>query len=90
NSLIDKMFPLKNRNILEDLLRKNTNPVFIFCGHYHNEYEVIKNNIKQYVTPSGIVQIKKDSNKLEIDSLKYGYRIIEINNNNICTFVKYM
>ena len=85
NTVMDIKFPLKDRkSVYKVLVNKK---ISIFCGHYHNEYKVQTNNIFQYVTPSASIQLKKYGEKLINDGIKYGYRLIQIENGKIDTNV---
>ncbi|MFZ1749774.1 MAG: metallophosphoesterase, partial [Saprospiraceae bacterium] len=48
----------------------------IFCGHYHIERTIIKNNIQVYITPSTFVQIDPDEVQFKILDTSIGYRDI--------------
>jgi len=36
------------------------------------------NNIKQFITPAASYQFRKDSDEIEIDNTKFGYRVITV------------
>jgi 3',5'-cyclic-AMP phosphodiesterase len=82
---VDKIYPLQNRDDLKLILQNFKNPVTIFCGHYHMNDEQVFENIKQYCTAAMSFQILKNAPKLEIDNKNFGYRILEINDENIHT-----
>ena len=85
NTILDKKYPLENRDDLKRILHSFENAVYIFAGHYHNEYENISKNIRQYVTPSCMVQLAKSKWRIKLSSKKYGYRLIDINDQGIFT-----
>lgn len=82
---VDEIGALKNRNEIRALLKQHTNEITIFCGHYHLNNITTYKNIKQYITPAVSYQIKELTDKIEIDTNSYGYRIIEINEAGIST-----
>ena len=75
----DKLFPLKNRDQLKNLLVQIQNEVIIVCGHYHLDDEHTFKNVKQIITPSACFQLVKHAKTLEIDNTSFGYRIINFN-----------
>ena len=88
NLKVDEIGKLKNRQKVISILTKVKNEIIIYCGHYHMDSYSIYKNIAQYITPAIAFQIKKDFNKIEIDSSISGYRIIHIRNNGIASTVK--
>ena len=83
NSVIDKLYPLKNREKIKSALFQLTNKVFIFCGHYHCSDEKTEKNITQLVTLAASYQIEKNSETLKTSNQLFGYRIIQIDKDNI-------
>lgn len=82
---VDKVYPLKNRDELKEVLLSFKKTVTIFCGHYHmNDVQEYK-NIKQYTTQSISYQLVKKATKIQVDNTNFGYRIIEIHKNKILT-----
>jgi Icc protein len=75
-SLMDKLYPLLNREDVEALINNSGKTAYVFCGHYHSEDFRIKGSIRQYVTPSAFYQLKPYGERLEIDDIPIGYRII--------------
>lgn len=84
---VDKQFALKNRNLLKTELQNLENDVVIFCGHYHFEDEKSNSNIRQYITPASSYQVEKIPDEIKVNSTTFGYRIIELNKNEINTEV---
>ncbi len=82
---VDKVYPLKNRDELKDILQAFKNNVTIFCGHYHINDEQEFKNIKQYTTQSISFQLVKNEIEIEVDNKNFGYRIIEIRKDKIET-----
>jgi Icc protein len=90
NSVMDIKYPLLGRTNIIRMLVESGKRVHIFCGHYHTDFTTVFKNIIQYVTPSTLYQLKMHSEKLEIESERIGYRIININGTVIETEVKYL
>lgn len=79
---------LKGRDEIKSLLLALQKEVVIFCGHYHMADELTVGNIRQYSSPACSYQIEKLSDKIEIDTLTFGYRLITINGQHLSTKVK--
>lgn len=79
---------LKGRDEIKSLLSGLQKEVLVFCGHYHMTDELTAGNIRQYSSPACSYQIEKLSEKIEIDTLTFGYRLITINGNQMETAVK--
>jgi 3',5'-cyclic-AMP phosphodiesterase len=78
---MDQRMALAGREKLAALLGETGRNVHLFCGHYHfNDYNE-KGKIRQYVTPSNIMQIRGDGDKISIDSFDFGFRLIHIGEN---------
>jgi len=82
---VDKRYALKERYKITTELQNIENNVFVFCGHYHFEDERTKGNILQYITPASSYQVEKLPNKIEVNNDTFGYRVIELNKNQIST-----
>ena len=78
NTTMDRLYPLLNRDLVKEMFIKSRKEVYLFAGHYHEAYEVYEENIKQFVTPSAVMQFKKHSAALELETTRYGYRIIDV------------
>lgn len=90
NTVMDRMFPLLNRNEVKHILHRANNKVSIFCGHYHWDQEVRDGNITQYITPSLLYQLDRKADTLKIGSTNYGYRVIHLSKDSVETFVEYL
>lgn len=84
-TIIDKKYPLKNRKELKFVLESIKKPVTVFCGHYHMNDEQTEKNIKQIITQSASYQFEKNITQENIVNSEFGYRIIEIEQDNIKT-----
>ncbi len=87
DSTMDRLYPLLNREFMENIFKNSGKNIYIFSGHYHTSAKVIDRNIKQYVTPSAVLQFKKYSDQLTLETRQYGYRIIDIGKESISTEV---
>ena len=87
HTAMDKLYPLKNRELIQVILEESDSEISIFCGHYHTEHKQINGKIVQYITPASIMQVKQQSNIVELDNLGFGYRVIRKNENHIETDV---
>lgn len=82
---VDAKYPLENRDEIRRLLHLHSKKVTVFCGHYHTEDQTSDQNILQYVTPAVSYQIKRDTAEIEGDASYFGYRLIELDGNQIET-----
>jgi predicted phosphodiesterase len=87
NTAMDILYPLEKRESIQTILESFDSEIFIFCGHYHTEHEQRRGKIVQYLTPASIMQVKQQSNIVELDNLKFGYRVINKIKNQIQTEV---
>lgn len=78
NTTMDRLYPLNNREDVSSILKKYNKQFTIFTGHYHTNHSIKEGNITQYVTMSSLMQVKKFTEKIELDSHEFGYRIIDI------------
>lgn len=85
---VDEIGKLKNRKDLTKILTEVSNNITIYSGHYHMESTLTYKNIKQFITPAVAFQIKKDIDKIEIDTTISGYRIIQLSKNEVSSEVK--
>jgi Icc protein len=90
DTIMDKKYPLENRDEVLSVFTKANRKIAIFCGHYHVEEIVERGNIVQYVTPSALYQIKKYAAQIETESEAIGYRILSTDNGSYTTQVKYL
>ena len=76
---------LRDRDEVRSLLIGMDCRISLFCGHYHMIDEAREANIRQYVSPAVSYQIVKQSERLKADTGTFGYRILEINEEEIKT-----
>ncbi len=75
----------------EDLMKNLCGEVLpVFTGHFHMEGHVSKSKLNVYVTPSTYTQIDPSSEELKIITDKSAYRVIDLDNNGVRTFVQYL
>jgi Icc protein len=87
NTIMDKLYPLKERDKVQDILFETNRAIFIFCGHYHTFHEQIIKDVAQYVTPSALLQIQQKAKEIAIDRIGFGYRVITIDVDSVNTEV---
>jgi Icc protein len=78
---------LKGRDRLDALLRQSSGDIVVFCGHYHMDDDVSCGNVRQFSTPAASYQIVKAAGDIEVDTSRFGYRLIEMNGAKIATRV---
>jgi len=76
DTIADRLFPLKNRDEVRQVLVETGRDVSIFCGHYHyrNAVETRESNLHQFLTPSIFGQIKQYGEEIEPDGGYIAYR----------------
>lgn len=77
NGMMDN-YPLKNSEQLLKIINNYSNVKVVLSGHVHQEFSEIKSGIQFLTTPSTSYQIKPSTEKLVIDNLQPGYRIIDL------------
>jgi len=84
---IDKRYPLQERTKISNLLKAHPYAVHVFCGHYHMNDVQTSENIVQMITLAASYQVQKSPDIITIDTSTFGYRIIELEDQNIRTKV---
>lgn len=85
---MDYKWFLKNRAEVVEILQSSNSKIFSFSGHYHMEDIRSRGNITQIITPAVSYQILKEQRKKIVKSDKtFGYRIVEIDGENLKTEV---
>jgi 3',5'-cyclic AMP phosphodiesterase CpdA len=84
-TLMDRRYPLKNRDALRDFLDGLGLEVSVFCGHYHTNHEQRQRRITQYVTPSLFVQFRSQAESFQVESKETAYRLIEFDSSGVRT-----
>jgi len=87
---MDIQHPLTNRDAVTDLLLNVANPIHVFCGHYHVDKVIRKQNLTVYITPSLYFQINDDFTEFQLDHKRIGFREIIIENGMLRTSVRYI
>lgn len=80
-------FPLAGDKQILDLLKSQTQPIHIFCGHLHLDDLQVIDHIQQTVTPSASIQIKRHSEKAEVENIGFAYRILDIQKDQVISEV---
>jgi 3',5'-cyclic AMP phosphodiesterase CpdA len=79
NTIADRLFPLKNREAVQQVLLESGREINIFCGHYHYIAAIEKQagSLHQFLTPSAFGQIKQDGDEIQPAGSSYiAYREI--------------
>lgn len=87
NTAPQKHYPLEGNTKIKEALLSHNKEVIIFCGHLHMEDLQSEENIIQHVTPASCFQVKKQPDKTELNNISYGYRIIEVDNEQVSSEV---
>lgn len=87
---MEAKYGFKNSKKLMDILSEVDKSISIFCGHFHLERTLIKNNINIYASPSLIYQIDPIDEEFKIEHYNIGFRMIEMSKNKLVSYVKYL
>lgn len=80
-------YPLSGADEIKAILLEHNQQVNIYCGHLHLNDVTINTNITQTVTPAASVQIKRQSEKAEIEHIDFAYRILDLDDTNLTSEV---
>lgn len=86
--IIDRLFSLKNRDTLRQILIEAEREIAIFCGHYHSHHseEKREGKLRQFLTPATFGQIKQYDEEIRPDDSGYiAYREIYIKDEKLQT-----
>ncbi len=89
-TMMDRRYPLQNRDQVYEILAASNRDISLFCGHYHLEAVIQQGKITQYVTPSTLYQLKKYSERPETENETIGYRVISLEHGKFETWVTYL
>lgn len=89
-TFMDTYYPLRNHEEVWAMIREYPLIEAVFCGHYHAERALFKDNKAVYVTPSTALQIDTENLCFEIEHQRAGWRVIEWNSQGIKTQVRYL
>ncbi len=65
-------------------------PIAIFCGHYHIDRTILKDDFRVFITPSSMAQIDGTQKEYTLDHLRPGFRIIDWDGKNLSTEVRWL
>ncbi|MEM6967381.1 MAG: metallophosphoesterase [Bacteroidota bacterium] len=86
---MDNKYPLRNIDDIQKVFASHRGFLNIFCGHYHVEKSIQKDNILVQITPSCFFQIDQNYEDFKVDHHSIAYRLIDTSNNSLKTSVKY-
>lgn len=85
NTGMDKIYPLQNRDSVNEIFQQCKQEVTLFCGHYHMPDKRTDRKITQYITPAVSFQVNKNSPVIDINVASFGYRIITLTGDSVRT-----
>jgi len=89
-TFMDDHHGLQNGEEVWQVLEQFPQVQHIFCGHYHTEKTIIQSGKSVHLTPSTVFQINAESPKFGIDHTNPGWRMIEWDDTQVHTYVKYL
>jgi Icc protein len=87
---MDERHALQNTEEVWSVLTQLSQIKHIFCGHYHAEKTILKEDKYIHLTPSTIFQIDTRTPHFVIEHTRPGWRIIEWNGSQVHTYVNYL
>ncbi len=89
NTIIDRLYPLRNRDTVRQVLIDAKRQISIFCGHchYRNPEEIREGELRQFLTPSTVGQIQQTGEEIVPDNGYIAYREIWIQDKQLYTQV---
>lgn len=81
--LVDEMFPLQERAIVQQLLLKSGANITLFCGHYHIPHQQTQGNVQQIITPAVSFQFDMQAEELRFHAEHFGYRMIDVSETGV-------
>lgn len=79
---MDNKYPLRQpEHFLEVVATRTSQPVHVFCGHYHVEKTIHAGHLHVHITPSTFFQIDSWRKDFGIDHYRPGMRVIEMSEN---------
>jgi Icc protein len=89
-TFMDTYYPLRNHDEVWAVIREYPMIEAIFCGHYHADRTMLKDNKTVYVTPSTALQIDTETLCFEIKDQRAGWRVIDWSAQGVKTEVRYL
>ena len=86
---MDKKHALKDIETIQQILLEYSDPIYIFCGHYHVEKTISFKNIMVQITPSCFFQMNQQSESFKVDHHRIALRVIDKDVLNLQTSVRY-
>jgi len=86
---MDKKYALKNRAELQSILLMHSDPIHIYCGHYHVEKLISYHNLVVHITPSSYFQIDQFRDDFAVDHYRIGFRVIDLTSDQVNSTVVY-
>ena len=87
---MDLKYPLKNHQEFWKNLKNIPTIKWIFCGHYHTEKVIEIGGKTIFLSPSTFHQISPFHQNYQVDGHPPAFRLIDINNQNCETYVRYI
>jgi 3',5'-cyclic-AMP phosphodiesterase len=88
-AFMDEKYPLKNISEAWSVIKELKNINYIFCGHYHTERTIVKDEKIVFLTPSTMVQFDCQTPDITTTHRNPGWRIIEWDGETLRTSVNY-
>lgn len=84
-TVVDTMYPLKNREDVKKILLQSNKKITVVCGHYHMVDDCQEENIHQLLTCAASCQIDKNAQTLELHNDFFGYRLLLLSDSKLET-----
>ncbi len=87
---MDTNYSLREMEKLQSVFFNHSAEVYAFCGHYHVDRMIFKNNLTTFITPSCFFQINPHFEQFKVDHYNIGFRIIDLRNGQLFSSVRYL
>ena len=88
---MDLNYPMQeaSRGAFQEVIFRQSKPVYVFCGHYHAARTVCLKNLVVHVTPSTYFQIDPRPEGFQIDHYRPAFRLITVEKDRVQSAVHY-
>ena len=86
---MEKNYAMRGREQFQSVLFNYEYGITVFCGHYHVEKTICRQNLTVHITPSTYVQIDDKAEQFQVDHYRIALREIDIEKYAVLSTVRY-
>lgn len=87
---MDKNHSFQENDKMQAVLSTYQGNIPVFCGHYHVDKFILKNNLEVHITPSCFFQIDDRFEAFQVDHHKIGYRRLHLDERGVRSTLRYL